>query len=107
EAQRLLNLTDLRADRGVMDIIDAAGVIIGQAPAPIALVSDNGSCYRASTVRAAFDGDDPVLRHVRTWVRSPQTNAVIERFFDTRKYEPLFRAHWEDGDALSLEVARC
>jgi len=32
EAQRLLNLTDLRADRGVMDIIDAAGVIIGQAP---------------------------------------------------------------------------
>jgi hypothetical protein len=31
EAQRLLNLSDLRGDRGVMDIIDAAGVIIGQA----------------------------------------------------------------------------
>jgi hypothetical protein len=25
EAQRLLNLTDLRGDRGVMDIIDAPG----------------------------------------------------------------------------------
>jgi len=106
EAQRLLNLTDLRADRGVMDIIDAAGVIIGQAPAPIALVSDNGSCYRASTFRAAFDGDDPVLRHVRTRVRSPQTNGVIERFFETLKYEHLYRAPIDDGDALAMEVAR-
>ena len=75
EAQRLLNLTDLRGDRGVMDIIDAAGGI-GQAPAPIALVSDNGS---SCTFRAAFDGDDPVLCPVRTRVRSPQTNGVVER----------------------------
>jgi transposase InsO family protein len=106
EAQRLLNLTDLRGDRGVMDIIDAAGVIIGEAPAPIALVSDNGSCYRSSTFRAAFDGDDPVLRHVRTRVRSPQTNGVVERFFETLKYEHLYRAPIDDGDALAMEVAR-
>jgi len=106
EAQRLLNLTDLRADRGVMDIIDAAGVIIGQAPAPIALVSDNGSCYRAKTFRAAFDAADPILRHVRTRVRSPQTNEVIERFFETLKYEHLYRAPIDDGDALAMEVAR-
>jgi hypothetical protein len=70
EAQRLLNLSDLRGDRGVMDIIDAAGGIIGQAPA---------SCYRSSTFRAAFDGADPVLCPVRTRVRSPQTNGVVER----------------------------
>ena len=106
EAQRLLNLTDLRDDRGVMDIIDAAGVIIGQAPAPIALVSDNGSCYRAKTFRAAFDAADPILRHVRTRVRSPQTNGVIERFFETLKYEHLYRAPIDDGDALAMEVAR-
>jgi putative transposase len=102
EAQRLLNLTDLRSDRGVMDIIDAAGVIIGQAPALIALVSGNGSCYRGNTFRAAFDGDDPLLRHVRTTVRSPQTNGVLERLFETLKYEHLYRAH----DALAMEVPR-
>jgi transposase InsO family protein len=106
EAQRLLNLTDLRGDRGVMDIIDAAGVIIGQAPAPIALVSDNGSCYRSNTFRAAFDGDDPLLRHVRTRVRSPQTNGVVERLFETLKYEHLYRAPIDDGDALAMEVQR-
>jgi putative transposase len=106
EAQRLLNLNDLRDDRGLMDIVDAAGVIIGQAPAPIALVSDNGSCYRSKTFRTAFDGDDPLLRHVRTRVRSPQTNGVAERFFETLKYEHLYRAPIDDGDALAMETHR-
>jgi hypothetical protein len=36
-------------------------------------------------------GDEPLLRHVRTRVRSPQTNGVIERFFGTLKYEHLYR----------------
>jgi transposase InsO family protein len=105
EAQRLLSLDDLRGDRGVMDIIDAAGVIIGQAPAPIALVSGNGSCYRGNTFRAAFDGDDPVLCPVRTRVRSPQTNGVVERLFETLKYEHLYRAPIDDGDVLAIGSA--
>jgi putative transposase len=46
------------------------------------------------------------LRHVRTRVRSPQTNGVIERFFGTLKYEHLFRGPINDGDALAVEVAR-
>ena len=46
KAQRLLNLDDLRADRGLMDIVDAAEHVIGQAPAPIAVVTDNGPCLR-------------------------------------------------------------
>jgi hypothetical protein len=31
----------------------------------------------------------PLLLHVRTRVRSPQTNGVVERFFGTLKYEHL------------------
>ncbi|MEV6140505.1 integrase core domain-containing protein [Nocardia sp. NPDC051990] len=46
----------------------------------------------------------PVTATVRTRVRSPQTNGVIERFFGTLKYEHLFRGAIADGDALDMEV---
>jgi hypothetical protein len=45
--------------------------------------------FRGGTFAEAFTGDDPLLRHVRTRVRSPQTNGVVERFFGTLKYEHL------------------
>ena len=69
---RILHLDDLRADRGVMDIVDAAEQIIGQAPAPIAVVS----------------------------------NGVVERFFESLKYEHLYRGHIADGNALDMETHR-
>jgi len=47
--------------------------------------------------------DDLLLRHVRTRVKSPQTNGVIGRFFGTVKYEHLYRALIDDGDALAME----
>jgi putative transposase len=73
-------------------------------PAPIAVVSDNGPCFRGAVFAEAFTGDDPLLRHVRTRVKSPQTNGVIERYFGTLKYEHLFRGPINDGDALAVEV---
>ncbi|WP_443043999.1 hypothetical protein [Streptomyces sp. NBC_00322] len=88
EAERVLDLDDLRADRGEMDVVDADDYVIGQTAAPIAVVTDNGPCFRDGTFADAFTGDDPLLRHVRTRVRSPQTNGVVERFFDTLNYEP-------------------
>jgi putative transposase len=106
EAQRLLDLDDLRADRGVMDILDPDGVVIGQAPAPIAVESDNGSAFKAGSFARAFTGEDPLLRHVRTRVRSPQTNGVVERFFGTLKYDHLYRGIIGDGDALAVEINR-
>jgi putative transposase len=106
EAQRILDLDDLRADRGLMDIVDAAETVIGHAPAPIALVSDNGPCFRGHIFQTAFAGDDPLLRHVRTRIKSPQTNGVVERFFGTLKYEHLYRGYIGDGDALDMEVHR-
>ncbi|MGE2731006.1 transposase [Mycolicibacterium vaccae] len=104
EAQRLLELDDLRADRGLMDILDAEDTVIGRTPAPIAVVSDNGPCFRGKTFQSAFTGDDPLLRHVRTRIKSPQTNGVIERFFGTLKYEHLYRGYIGDGDALDMEA---
>jgi putative transposase len=89
EAERVLDIDDLRADRGMMDVVDADDFVIGQAPAPIAVVTDNGPCFRGTVFADAFTGDDPLLRHVRTRVRSPQTNGVVERFFGTLKYEHL------------------
>jgi putative transposase len=44
----------------------------------MALVSDNGSCFRGESYWAAFAGDDPLLRNVRTRVRSSQTNRVVD-----------------------------
>ncbi|MFI5775885.1 integrase core domain-containing protein [Nocardia sp. NPDC051570] len=46
------------------------------------------------------------MRHVRTRVRSPQTNGVIERWFGTVKYEHLYRGVITDGDVLDMEVHR-
>jgi putative transposase len=86
-AERLCELDDLRADRGWMDVADADDYVIGEAPAPIAIITDNGPCFRGTVFADAFAGDDPLLRHVRTRVRSPQTNGVVERFFGTLKYE--------------------
>lgn len=101
----LLDLDDLTDDRGSVELFDDAGTYLGTVPAPIAVVSDNGPCFRGATYQAAFAGDDPLLRHVRTRVKSPQTNGVVERFFGTLKYEHLYRGEISDGDALAVEVA--
>jgi putative transposase len=107
ETERTLGLNDLRADRGELELVDeTTGEIIHIVPAPIAVVSDDGSCFRGETYQTAFAGDDPLLRHVRTRVRSPQTNGVIERFFGTLKYEHLYRAPIDDGGALAMETSR-
>jgi len=99
--------TTLRDDRGELDLVDEnTGEVIDVVPAPIAVVSDNGSCFRGETCQSAFAGDEPLLRHVRTRVRSPQTNGVIGRFFGTLKYEHLYRAPIDDGGALAMETAR-
>jgi putative transposase len=104
EAERVLHLDDLRADRGVMDVVDTDDYVICEAPAPIVVVTDNGPCFRGVTFADAFASDDPLFRHVRTRVRSPQTNGVVERFPGTLKYEQLYRATIGDRNALAVEV---
>jgi putative transposase len=41
------HLDDFGADRGVMDVVDADDDLIGEAPAPIAVVTDNGHAFVA------------------------------------------------------------
>lgn len=106
EACELLGLSDLREDRELMDLVDDdTGEILGTVPVPIALVTDNGPAFRAEAFALLFHGQDPLLKHIRTRVHSPQTNGVIERFFGTAKYEHLYRAPVGDGAALAVEVA--
>ncbi|WP_370948487.1 hypothetical protein AB5J62_13125 [Amycolatopsis sp. cg5] len=45
-----------------MDVIDADDFVIGEAPAPVAVVTDNGPCFRRTVFAEAFTGDDPLFR---------------------------------------------
>jgi hypothetical protein len=45
EAERVLDLDDLRADRWLAQVFRPAGEMLGVAPAPIAVVSDSGPCF--------------------------------------------------------------
>ena len=70
---------------------------------PVIVVSDNGPCYRASGF-ARYIASRPELSHVRTRHRSPGTNGVIERFYESIKYEHLYRHEIDDGPALAEHV---
>ena len=79
--------------------------MLGTAPAPIAVVSDNGPCFRRGV-------QDRVRRTRPAAGTRPhrgaitQTKGVIERWFGTLKYEHLFRGVITDGDGLDMEVHR-
>lgn len=70
---------------------------------PVIVVSDNGPCYRAVGF-ARYIASRPELSHVRTRHRSPGTNGVIERFYESIKYEHLYRHEIDDGPALAEHV---
>jgi putative transposase len=70
---------------------------------PVVIVTDNGPAYR-SVGFARFIASRPELLHVRTRHRSPQTNGVIERFYQAIKYEHLYRHEIADGLVLAREV---
>jgi putative transposase len=70
-AERILGLDDLRTDCGEVDLIDeSSGELLRTVPAPIAVLSDNGPCFRRAILAEAFPGDDLLLRHVRARVKS-------------------------------------
>jgi putative transposase len=47
-AERILALDDLRSDRGEVDLVDeTTGELLRTVPAPIAVVTDNGPCFRS------------------------------------------------------------
>lgn len=71
---------------------------------PIRVVTDNGPCYKAGAF-ARYIHSRPEFEHVRTRHRSPETNGVIERWFQSVKYEHLYLHEIDDGPALAEHVA--
>jgi len=71
---------------------------------PVIVVSDNGSCYRAAGFERHI-AQRPELAHVRTRHKAPETNGVIERFFQSVKYEHLYRHEIDDGQQLAEHIA--
>ncbi|MFT7474637.1 MAG: putative transposase [Verrucomicrobiales bacterium] len=82
----------------ILDCVNADDII-----EPIMIVTDNGGAMRSIGVARWF-ADRPHFVHVRTKVRSPGTNGVIERFFQPIKYEHLYRQIVGDGADLGVEV---
>jgi putative transposase len=72
---------------------------------PVIVVSDNGSCYRAAGF-ARHIAARPEFAHVRTRHKAPETNGVIERFFQSAKYEHLYRHEIDDGQGLAEHIDR-
>ena len=72
---------------------------------PVIVVSDNGACYRSAGF-ATHIAQRPEFAHVRTRHRAPETNGVIERFFQSAKYEHLYRHEIDDGQALAEHIDR-
>jgi len=70
---------------------------------PVIVVTDNGSCYRAAGFARHITAR-PEFVHVRTRHRAPETNGVIERFFQSAKYEDLYRHEIDDGQALAEHI---
>ena len=70
---------------------------------PIALVTDNGPCFKAARF-AAYIEKRPELIQIRTRRNSPNQNGVRERAFGSLKYEHLYRHEIDNGFDLGLEV---
>jgi transposase InsO family protein len=71
---------------------------------PVVIVTDNGPAMKSTAVTRWFKAR-PELTHVRTRHRSPHTNGVIERWFESLKYERLYRHDIATGIDLADHVA--
>jgi putative transposase len=71
--------------------------------APIRVVTDNGPCCKAGAF-ARYIRALPEFEYVRTRHRSPEANGVIERWYESAKYEHLYLQEIDDGSALAEHV---
>jgi len=94
-------VTDLLGRTLAEDCVDlATGELV-----PLIVVTDNGACFKAAEF-ARHVRSRPELRHVRTRIKSPETNGQIERFFGAIKYEHLYRHDISDGQDLAEHADR-
>ena len=72
--------------------------------AALVIVTDNGPAMKSVALARWFAARGH-LTHVRTRHRSPHTNGVVERWFETLKYEHLYREEIPSGIDLADHVA--
>ncbi len=88
----------LTGRRLIEDCIDkATGEIV-----PLVIVTDNGPAMKSAALAHWFAARSHVA-HVRTRHRSPHTNGVVERWYQTLKYEHLYREEIASG----IDLADC
>ena len=71
---------------------------------PLVVVTDNGPAMKSVAADRWFAVRSH-LTHVRTRHRAPHTNGVVERWFETIKYEHLYRDEIPSGIDLAHRVA--
>ena len=71
---------------------------------PLVVVTDNGPAMKSIAVARWFAARSH-LAHVRTRHRAPHTNGVVERWFESLKYEHLYRHDIANGIDLADHVA--
>ncbi len=71
---------------------------------PLTIVTDNGPAMKSHALARWIDAR-PQLAHVRTRNRSPHTNGVVERWFQTLKYDHLYRHDIPSGIDLAAHAA--
>ena len=71
---------------------------------PLVVVTDNGPAMKSVAVARRFAARSH-FTHVRTRHRSPWTNGVVERWFESLKYEHLYRHDIANGLDLADHVA--
>lgn len=72
----------------------------------ISVVSDNGAAFRAARFARYIAGTGGELAHVRTRHKASETNGVVERFFESLKYEHLYREEITTGFDLAVHTER-
>ena len=73
---------------------------------PLVVVTDNGPAMKSVAVARWFAARSH-LAHVRTRHRAPWTNGVVERWFESLKYEHLYRHDIANGIDLADHVTAC
>jgi transposase InsO family protein len=96
-------LPDQKTDTTIAFLKDAVDFFARHGITIRALLTDNGSCYRAHQFRqACFQMG---LKHRRTRPYSPQTNGKAERFIQTALREWAYSTHWPDSELRNLALA--
>jgi putative transposase len=83
----------------IEDLVDRDSGVLS----PVVVVTDNGPCYKARDF-ARYIHSRPEFEHVRTRHRSPESNGVIERWYQSLKYEHLYLHEIADGPELAERV---